>query len=359
VGQLSTSDHLHDRGFWPTKPAMSADDYSGPDACLPCHRKEGSQPSSEMARNANSNPAAGVLKSHPDLTFSVGNIHYEIKTKDDISTYSVTDGTRTLVNKLLWAFGLPRAGQSYLFKKDDEKFYEARITYFTSIPGLGFTPARDLTNAPSLEDAMAREVSSHEVKRCFSCHTTASVVGDKLDEKDAIPGVTCEACHGPGAKHSANMYAGSIYNPAKLDPPDSVDFCGACHGALGDVTVSRITGPNTARFQPYRLETSKCWGLDGDARLTCVSCHNPHQPLETNLLAYDHVCTSCHQPAERARTKGAAATAADGKTPPHACSVATKKCVSCHMPKVWVPQMHNYWTDHRIRIARKDEAYPD
>lgn len=317
-------------------------------------------PASEMERNASPDPATGVLSSHTELNFDVGKIHYEIKTKDGTSSYSVTDGTRTLVNKLLWSFGFPRAGQSYLFKKDDGQFYEARVTYFTSMQGLGFTPARDLTNPSSLEEAMARPVDSNEVKRCFSCHTTGSVVGGNFDEQGVIPGVTCEACHGPGAKHSANMYAGSIYNSARLDPPDAIDFCGACHGALGDVTVSKVTGPNTARFQPYRLATSKCWGSEGDARLVCTSCHDPHQPLQTDELAYDHVCTSCHRPATTrhpATRPGAKTVAAN--TAPAACRVATKKCVSCHMPKVLVPQMHNYWTDHRIRIVRKGEPYPD
>jgi hypothetical protein len=33
--------------------------------------------------------------------------------------------------------------------------------------------------------------------------------------------------------------------------------------------------------------------------------------------------------------------------------------VSCHMPKVDVPEMHYAFTDHWIRIVRPGETYPD
>ena len=42
-----------------------------------------------------------------------------------------------------------------------------------------------------------------------------------------------------------------------------------------------------------------------------------------------------------------------------ACPVATTKCVTCHLPKVNVAVMHSDFTDHRIRIVRKGEPYPN
>ncbi len=44
---------------------------------------------------------------------------------------------------------------------------------------------------------------------------------------------------------------------------------------------------------------------------------------------------------------------------PGVCPVATAKCTSCHMPKVYVPEMHDNFTDHRIRIAKAGEAFPE
>jgi len=361
-GQLSTEDHLAEPGFWPTQPAASRSDFVGPSACAACHAaKVASQSQTPMARAVFHANDAKVLHTHPELTFSVGVYRYLIKSDGKHSLYTVTNGTQTLSSPLLWAFGTPRVGQSYLFKREDGQFYEARVTYFESLQNLGFTPTRALASPKDVDEAMDRPVGSAEVSRCFGCHTTASTIGDKFDEENLILGVTCEACHGPGAKHVAAMKSfmkgnldaaghGDIFNSAHLSPIDSVEFCGACHGTWWDVKISGATGPATTRSAPYRLVTSKCWGK-GDARLTCIACHDPHEQLQTSSAAYDHACLKCHVAAP-----GLKPTA---ERPGAACPVATKNCASCHMPKVYVPEMHSDFTDHRIRIVRAGEPFPE
>jgi len=42
-----------------------------------------------------------------------------------------------------------------------------------------------------------------------------------------------------------------------------------------------------------------------------------------------------------------------------ACPVGTTKCDTCHEPKVNVTLMDSDFTDHRIRIVRKGEPYPN
>lgn len=300
-----------------------------------------------------------VLRSHPTMNFAIGQYRYEIKTGDKGSAYSVTDGKHTSSATLLWAFGTGKVGQSYLFKKDDDKFYEARVTYFGALQNLHFTPSRALASPKDVDEAMYRPVDASEIKRCFGCHTTAATIGDKFDEQNLMLGVTCEACHGAGARHVSaaegarvagvpDAARGTSFNPAQLNPVDSVDFCGACHGTFWDVKLSGAKGVTTVKSQPYRLESSKCWNK-GDSRLTCIACHNPHEQVATEPSAYDATCLSCH------------ATGTDKKVA-HAgnsCPVASKDCVTCHMPKVYVPEMHTKFTDHRIRIAREGEAYPE
>jgi hypothetical protein len=39
--------------------------------------------------------------------------------------------------------------------------------------------------------------------------------------------------------------------------------------------------------------------------------------------------------------------------------VATKDCVSCHMPKLGPPAAHFKFTDHFIRVVRQNETYPN
>ncbi len=360
--QLSTVDHLADPGFWPTQPADSRREFTGPEACRACHEKKfADQATTEMRRTAFKAGEAAALHEHPRLTFEVGPYHYLIETDATHSLYTVTDGKETLSSPLLWAFGTPRVGQSYLFKRDDGKFYEARVTFFPTIKSLGFTPSRDLASPKSVEEAMDRQVPMEEVKHCFSCHATAGVIDDQLDEAHLIPGVTCESCHGPGAKHVADMKQlmngnlsktqSDIFNSAHLAPNDAVDFCGACHATWWDVKLSGGTGPTTTRSAPYRLVTSKCWGKTGDARLVCTACHDPHVPFNTDEASYDHACLSCHT-----TTIGAALTA---EHPGKACPVATKNCASCHMPKVYVKEMHADFTDHRIRIVHPGEPFPE
>ena len=125
----------------------------------------------------------------------------------------------------------------------------------------------------------------------------------------AMPGISCEACHGAGAKHVAATKAGdldlgeaAIVNPKYLKPVELVDFCGACHTTWWDAKRIGATGVANVRFQPYRLECSRCWGK-GDARLTCISCHNPHQPLVRESRAYDNRCLSCHASSKQSKPR--------------------------------------------------------
>ena len=361
LGQLSTEDHLAEPDFWPTQDSVSRDNFAGPDACARCHgAKVDTQKKTPMARAAMSASLSDILHAQPLMIFSPNKFQYRIETGPSQSHYSVTNGSQSLSSPLLWAFGTGRVGQSYLFKRQSEGFFEARTTYFSALGTLGFTPSRELLSPSSIEEAMDRPVDNAEVMRCFGCHTTASSIGGRFDETHLVPGISCEACHGPGASHVKVMGTRNtaaprevklaIFNPADLAPADAVDFCGACHGTWWDVKLAGVKGVSTARSAPYRLVTSKCWGK-GDARLTCTACHDPHEQLQTDSAAYDSTCLNCH-----VNSAGASKTASHAGP---ACPVATKRCTSCHMVKVYVPEMHDKFTDHRIRIARAGEAFPD
>lgn len=313
-----------------------------------------------MAQTSAPADTAEILKKYIGLHFTAGAYHYQIQPKAGHFEYTITDGKQTRSATLLWSFGNGRVGQSYLFKKPDGKFYEARVTYFATLKNLEFTPGRALDNPKDIDEAMYRPVPQAEAEHCFDCHTTASSIRGEFDESKLYLGVSCEACHGPGAKHVAaanvaNMSGvpdaarGTILNPSSLSPEDSVDFCGACHASFWDVKLSGAKGVSTAKSQPYRLEESKCWGK-GDARLTCIACHDPHVPLQTDTASYDASCLRCHA------VKGQKQTAEQSQK---ACPVSTNNCTGCHMPKVYVPEMHYAFTDHRIRIAREGEPYPD
>ena len=313
-----------------------------------------------MGRTAAFVGDSDILASHGRLTFQTGPISYQITTASGKSMYTVTDGKRTISAPLVWAFGDGHVGQSYLFERDGNLF-ESRVSYFGNLKALDFTPGRKLTDAKDLEQAMARPVTGSEVVRCFACHATASTINDKFERSAIIPGITCEACHGPGRNHviageallrgEAAKTEGTIFNPSTLTPSDAVDFCGSCHGTYWDVKLQGLAGKANIRAQPYRLEKSRCWGTKGDSRLTCVACHDPHQPLVRDSSSYDKNCLSCH-----------VATASVKVTADHpgpGCKVSTKDCASCHMLKYDDELMHYKFTDHDIRIARAGDPYPD
>lgn len=363
LAQLSTTDHLADPGFWPTK-TLPRNEYVGPNACASCHPTIFAvQTKTSMARTAQHADSAEVLRNHPKLTFQTGPYHYQISSAGPQSKYTIASDQKSLSATLAWAFGTGRVGQSYLFRAPDNTYREAKVTFFSSLDNLNFTPGRAFTTAKDMDEAMYRPVGKSEIGRCFLCHTTASMVNGETEEKNLFLGVTCEACHGPGTKHVEVMqsaaFAGTTYsgpsylvNPASLDPMDSVDFCGACHATWWDVKLAGTKGVTNARSQPYRLELSKCWGK-GDSRLTCMGCHDPHYQLDTVSQNYDHVCLSCHN------VGGAGGNAKSAATHPATCPVGTKACASCHMPKVFVPEMQYRFTDHKIQINRPGDPYTE
>jgi hypothetical protein len=349
-GQMATADRLEGPGWWPTKGLAPRGDYMGAAACSACHAvQSATQPATSMARTASRAERSDVLRAGTRLQFSSGSYTYEIVTTGQQSLYSVSDGTRRSSAPLAWAFGAGQVGQSFLFQSDGA-FREARVSYYNTAHALDFTPARKIVAPRDVDEAMSRPVNDAEVRRCFACHTTASTTESRFDPSHATPGITCEACHGPGRRHVDLMKqrrpgqgTRHILNPATFEPVDSVDYCGACHATFWDVQLAGERGIAELRSQPYRLLSSRCWS-GGDARITCIACHNPHVALVRDPLVYDARCRTCHVESGTGVTR---------ERPGRACSVGDARCVTCHMPKYDVPEMHHEFTDHLIRIVRK------
>lgn len=362
--QLSTDDHLAEPGWWPRRKPADLKEFAGNAACAKCHsRIAASQKNTAMAGTLMHASDARVLHSHSDLAFRNGKYLYQFKPRGDDIQFTVSDGERTLAADLVWAFGSGNLGQSYLFQQNGV-YRESRVTFFNSLQNLHFTPTRALLSPHDLTEAMSRPVDTSELLRCFSCHSLGvQATGGQLDTSKATLGVTCEACHGPGRRHVQAMEASQlqggigdeeggklIFNPGSLSPGDSVDFCGSCHGTWWDTKQAHITGVANVRVQPYRLMSSRCWG-DGDARLTCIACHNPHEPLSKDTAGYDLKCLACHVASPKAKpTK---------ELPGAACPVATKDCITCHMPKMEIPDMHTAFVDHLIRVVRPGAPIPN
>lgn len=339
--------------------------YVGPEACAKCHQDEAkTQHATAMGRALEPVATSEILRGNPDLNFRAGPYTYTIKRSGEQSIYTVTDGKQTVSAPILYAFGQGKAGQTYLFQRNGT-FQESRVSFYKKIKGLDWTIGYERIAPPTLEEAVGRTVSTDEARSCFGCHTTAGVSGNQLQLDRMLPGVSCEACHGPGAEHIAAMEAKDlknkrIFNPGTMSPDElSQEFCGSCHRSAEAVSAnSKMHNMNNVRFQPYRLFTSR--GHDPfDERLSCTVCHNAHENPKHDEAFYDSKCFACHRSGESLKSAELAKSeAADGRDA-KPCPVATKSCGSCHMPKIELPGSHTQFTDHRIRIAREGEPFPN
>ena len=290
-----------------------------PSACIPCH------PIANSGMTQALQPGQ-ALKGK--LTTQIGPYVYEINN----STYTVRDGKETFQTPINWVFGQGTVGQTYLYERDG-RWYESRVSYFSEIKGLDITMGQQDYKPNTLEQAAGRLTTPAEAAKCFDCHATNV---RKSDLSQMIAGVQCERCHGPAEAHLQTKAA--MRKLGSLTTEEMSDFCGQCHRTWSYVATNGPHGIQNIRFQPYRLANSKCYDA-ADNRIRCTTCHDPHRAVETTPAAYDAKCLACHA------------------TKP--CRVATKDCVTCHMPKLDLPGAHNKFTDHRIRIVRANEPYPD
>ncbi len=218
--------------------------------------------------------------------------------------------------------------QRYVVQTDDGHVFLNWQHYWSTEDGKNNKPrAHTYSENRSYED------------RCLACHSTGydydlsntidrSVAGGyQLTDVISEMGVSCEACHGPGSAHIADIFknreAGlaNIINPAEFTVQQQLDACGACHARnnkwhenpyrndtpkflIGDnldelVEISRIEH-TPGRFyedgagRSHRMEYNDM-EQGPKAGMTCTSCHNPHN--ETTLkMEFAALCASCHGP---------------------------------------------------------------
>ncbi len=360
VDEMTTQERIDKNPWWPTKLSSSADKYVGSAACAECHSDIAkSQAQSEMAQSLMPASQSEYLTAEYGKTLTVDGFNYHIEKTVQGPKFTLEAGSSPVSKTLAWAFGSGKISQVYMTPENDI-YNESHFSYFDSIHGFDGTPAQpvlrvagqDESHESELRKAIGRRVEMHEVRRCFACH--AANVPAQGPINNIIAGVTCETCHGPGANHTAAMRANLpqgialIMNPANLRPVDQVDFCGSCHATSMDVQMAGSFGLPSIRFPAYRLQNSACWR--NDARIQCTACHDPHKPLVRGTAAYDEKCLACHVSGPGVKP--------DAVHPGRACSVATKDCASCHMPKYEFPDVHHKFTDHDIRIVRQGAPIP-
>jgi hypothetical protein len=161
---------------------------------------------------------------------------------------------------------------------------------------------------------------------CFRCHTVGAQPQDSAhpqfqDGRSGIqgtwaePGVTCEACHGPGSNHVKDPHARKNF----ADP--SGQICARCHLDGADPNVITATGG----FISHNTQFAELHASGGHAQFSCMVCHDPHASTtfdrDQGLRNY---CTACHPDQNLAFHDNFTLVRGD----------YTEKlgCPSCHMP---------------------------
>jgi hypothetical protein len=272
--------------FWQV---AAADEYAGASACAACHR-------SQFESQSATAHARALL---PALTGGPGR----------------------------WAFGAGAQAITYVRRLDAEYYLEEAESWYRAIDGYARTPGH--TNAAGVRDRIFDPAAT--ILRCFGCHSTGPL--RVVDERGIVPhetGVRCEACHGAAASHARNPAAVRPQNPGRLSADAINRLCGECHRMpMQQADETNLRNPWNARHQPYLLAASRCF-VESRGRLSCLTCHRPHLPLEKEAGKYDAVCSGCH-----ARIQ-------------HTTAVAGP-CADCHMPAVR-PQQHLRFANHRIGV---------
>ncbi len=359
------------RSYFPTAHGQSMAPANSP-------KELGRAPKPVTVYNSKSNRYYDVYQDGVNLFQAV----YELDKKGRKTYY--------VAHKLDYVSGGENTGYSYIFRVG-AGLYQAPLSYYVN-------PGRwELSPGYSADDPGFTRVLTTS---CLVCHNGQPDPNPKLEGVYKDPpfrfgelGISCEACHGPGALHVKEMQANpgralktgdvdtSIVNPAKLSPRLENDLCQDCHQAGDAVILNRgkdfvdyrpgqplsdteniVKRPLTEseRAEANRLETqppvrgsleeplwwknstmelSKCYQAS-HGRLGCGTCHSIHHTSkpEEKTAAYRAACLSCHTGDSCKLKANDEARVRTGDS-----------CVECHMEKRPIAGIaHNHDTKHRI-----------
>jgi hypothetical protein len=280
------------------------------------------------------------------------------------------------VQEVAYAIGSGVHGYSYLADRDGFVF-QTPVSWFEQKRFWGLSPGF----SPDL--LAGRPVAAD----CLFCHANRArpVAGTFNRYEEPLSdgsGIGCERCHGPGELHVRNAELDAathidptIVNPARLPPPLREAVCEQCH-LEGAASVVR-RGRQAADFRPglplesvvsvfvwtaaggadrkainhvVQMCQSGCFrGGEGDDRIGCISCHDPHDFVEPErrVAWYRAACRNCHG------RKQPDCTVPEGE---RRRSSPDDSCIQCHMPPYGTSDVpHVASTDHRIP-RRPDQA---
>lgn len=355
LAQPQESTTAHSDGKAAAPPLTS--EPAGAKRCQVCHSVEvEGYARSAMAhalRRAGQEPSGTVTTPKGTITAysSPTGSWQRLETAGDVSNYHID-----------YVIGSGNHASGYLVDIKGHLF-QSPIAFYKSRHSYDLAPGYEKTQDPDFTRPVA--------EGCVFCHAGSALYVSGTDNRYREPvfpeeAITCERCHGPTGKHLADPRAGTIVNPAKLEPGARDSICEQCH--LMGVTRVLNPGKEFRDFQPGRrtettfttyhdilppntppgtfkvishveqLALSAC-ARNSQGRLWCGTCHDPHNPPPQPVEYYRSRCLTCHTenfPASHPGTES--------------------NCIGCHMPRRDAQDGgHTAFTDHRIQ-RRPEEA---
>lgn len=281
------------------------------------------------------------------------------------------EATNFFEKRIDFVMGSGNHAKTFLHRAENGQLFELPLGWYAEGGGTwAMSPGFDRWDHPGFRRALSDE--------CMFCHNAYPQGGLTREhgETSTFPaqlpeGIDCQRCHGPGGDHveaasrgmSRDEIQRSILRMGKEDPRRQMELCLQCHlestsealpyairrferqpysyrpheRLMDFILHFDFPGGRSEHFEiahaGYRLMQSACY-LRSEERLTCTSCHDPHEARREAAATehYDQACRQCH-----ASTHGKDEVA------------KRQACATCHMPKRRTDDVvHVVMTDHRI-----------
>jgi tetratricopeptide (TPR) repeat protein len=272
----------------------------------------------------------------PEVSFEMTRVGEKFVQTSIETRQGITRRTHSNLDLVLGAGGV--ADDVFLSWKDDGHLWE--------LPMAWLYPSQEWA-ASHFDPHAGGEFARAMTPRCVECHNTwvEHIPGtvNQFSREGAIFGVTCEVCHGPAGDHvefhRANpdqLQVQRLVATTKLNRQRHIEVCTQCHSnamrskgpafsykpgnPLEDSFLTlptKVNEDDRVANQITYLRRSRCF--QADESMTCVTCHNPHQPNDASKSG-SASCKNCHSQDPSCQS--------NDRLPVE----VRDDCVACHMP---------------------------
>ncbi|TWU20571.1 hypothetical protein Pla52o_44490 [Novipirellula galeiformis] len=317
--------------------------FAGDQACAECHEKEfqahrRSGHSRTLTPIDESSLASKLVELGRYQDPQRDQVFEFSRAKDPLLVREVTNAAGVAV-PVTWLLGSGTHAQTPIAVDErTQSGVELRWSYFSSNDQLGLTPDHERFDnfASGTIECFGRPMDAADIRACLGCHSTLTPPPSLPIMKSwVVANVGCERCHGPRKKHVELAHLGHAEEAKPMLQYETaeayMDACSTCH--RDESSVKPDATPNElVRFQPYGIKRSRCY-LESPDKMTCSTCHDPHDTVSHNRVVSIDQCKQCH---------GHASSSECSHQP-------VGDCIECHMPAVeWTAGISFH--DHWIRI---------